>query len=110
MPDSRGKLIQSEKIAIREWLAKYSPPGGMLCQVCKNDSWGLAQELINLPVLIPGVPVPFSYPTYPQIMIICDKCGHSVFFNAVVAGLVPSDKITAADVKPSDGEEVVLDG
>lgn len=57
------------------------------CPICGSDDWGIGDHLVEMRPLSPDGPV------YPQFFVYCKKCAYTIFFNAVIAGLV--------DVKPS---------
>lgn len=58
------------------------------CPICGSDDWGIGDHLVEMRSLSPDGPV------YPQFFVYCKKCAYTIFFNAVIAGLV--------DVKPSN--------
>jgi predicted nucleic-acid-binding Zn-ribbon protein len=52
------------------------------CPICGSDNWGIGDEIIEVRSSSPESPI------YPQFFVYCQKCGHTIFFNAVIAGLV----------------------
>jgi predicted nucleic-acid-binding Zn-ribbon protein len=51
------------------------------CPVCGNDNWVIGDQIVEMRSSS-GTAV------YPQFFVLCLKCAHTVFFNAVVAGLI----------------------
>lgn len=61
-----------------KWLKK-----DRACEVCKNTHWQLAEDLIMpLPFIGGGLTVGGN--SYPSVLLICNNCGNSKFFNAVI--------------------------
>ena len=99
MPDSEGKLTPEDKEKVRQWLAntgKAFPP----CPFCSNTNWGVADHLVAPITLGKELAMQLGGGrAYPQVMLISSGCGHTVYFNAVMIGLVPSVKSAEAEKK-----------
>jgi len=54
------------------------------CPICGSDDWGIGDQIVEISPFMPGAPV------YPQFFVYCQKCAYTIFFNAVIAGLVPT--------------------
>jgi predicted nucleic-acid-binding Zn-ribbon protein len=52
------------------------------CPICGSDNWGIGDQIVEMRPSSPGSPV------YPQFFVYCRKCSYTIFFNAVVAGLI----------------------
>jgi predicted nucleic-acid-binding Zn-ribbon protein len=52
------------------------------CPICGSDNWGIGPQIVEVRGLNPDSPV------YPKFFVFCQKCGYTIFFNAVIAGLV----------------------
>ena len=86
MPDPEGKLTDEDKDKIKKWFAdKWKEP--VICPVCRGDAWIIADHVVTTvragekATFVGGI-------TYPQVMVICNKCGLTLFFNAVMMGVV----------------------
>lgn len=96
MPDVNGVLTQEERAKVDIWFKKNwaTPPK---CPMCNSRYFILADHVVMPTVYsqtsafyIPdSVPIPSSISStnYPQIMLMCDKCGFILHFNAVKVGL-----------------------
>jgi predicted nucleic-acid-binding Zn-ribbon protein len=74
---------------IIEWInSKWQ--GEKTCPICKNNKWNISETLVEVrefhggSIVIGGVSQ-----VIPLIPITCVVCGYTIFFNAVLAGLVP---------------------
>ena len=102
MPDKDLKLTQEEKKEIAGWISKRAPD--LKCSVCGQKHFVLADHVIA-GFIHSGGGLALGGATYPQVMVICTNCGHTIQFNAVVIGaLKPS---TAEDSKEEAKESVV---
>ena len=84
------KINDSQKEILQRKLATLWPLPRR-CSICKNDDWLISDtiyEVREFQVLS------FSQPasTIPFVTVLCAKCGHQIFFNAIQIGLVESDK------------------
>jgi hypothetical protein len=87
MPDEQGKLNQSETEKIRQWF-KGHWTRDYHCPVCWTNEW-LTAEHIVAPVAYSQGGMMIGGSVYPQIMVICKGCGHTLYFNAVMMGILP---------------------
>jgi hypothetical protein len=55
------------------------------CQLCKETAWETA-ELVDLPASADAGQEAGSL--YPVLMFICGNCGHTIFVNALRAGIL----------------------
>lgn len=84
MPDERGRLNKSELEKAKEWLdGKWESIHG--CSVCGSDSWQIIDYLVT-PVSFPNILR--AGELFPQVMVICTYCGYTIYFNAIVMGIV----------------------
>jgi len=94
MPDINGVLTQEERAKIDTWFKKNwaTPPK---CPMCDSHYFILADHVImptvysQMTAVYVGefIPSQISSMNYPQIMLMCDKCGFVLHFNAVKVGL-----------------------
>lgn len=77
----RSKFDTEKAIA---WFDKHWKPIRN-CTVCLNNSWVVSDELMEMRPFNGGTLVTGG-PIYPFIVVTCGTCGHTLFFNAVLAG------------------------
>ena len=80
-PKKEFFTAEKRKQAI-DWIDKNNP----VCEVCGKDKWTLVPDLIS-PALFEGGMV-IGGMTYPQVMIVCNTCGNTKYFNAIVIGVL----------------------
>jgi predicted nucleic-acid-binding Zn-ribbon protein len=77
----------SEKLIA--WLNKKWQ-GNKNCPICSQNNWAVGSVLelreFNDGNLVVGGPIT------PVIPIICNNCGHTLMFNAIVSGIIESLK------------------
>jgi hypothetical protein len=56
------------------------------CPVCRQNDWGILEQLVQVPV---GARVPIAPQEYPGVLVVCRTCGHTLLFSAVRMGVVP---------------------
>jgi hypothetical protein len=89
MPDEKGKLTDEELTKIRTWLTSFGLPVPT-CPFCGSNVWSIGPYLVQPLTLGAGNALQLGgYIGYPQIALVSAKCGHTLFINAVVAGLLP---------------------
>lgn len=84
--EPQGRAPQDK---VEAWLrprAKDWPP---ICSVCGLQTWNVLPDIIYAPIW--SLPPNYSQApyTYPAVVLSCGYCGHMLFFNAVLMGLVP---------------------
>ena len=79
----RSKLDTEKAIASldKHW------KGDRNCPVCQKNSWVVGDELVEMRPFHGGALVTGGH-LYPLFAVTCDVCGHTLLFNAIVAGLV----------------------
>jgi len=98
MPDKEGRITEEERSKALAWLNEKAGIG--VCSMCGTKNWILADTMPNPPTYtsagtrIGGI-------TVPMVGIFCAKCGHLVFFSAIVMGLIPAEQ-TLKEQKPSE--------
>lgn len=64
------------------WI-KYKMPDGLTCESCGSKSWTTETHgLVNVPA-----PNQLCGVSYPCVLTICDNCGNTKLFNAVMMGV-----------------------
>lgn len=89
MPDNTGKLSAEEKALISNWLLEKWGPN-RVCPMCGKFNWSIGDHIVQ-PITLDGNRglMLGAGVGYPQIMLISNDCGYTVFINAVMIGLVP---------------------
>lgn len=63
------------------------------CPVCSQSTWGVAPTFAHIPLTQVGKGLVGTYQpvqTFPCVVVTCRTCGNTLFFNAIVMGLLPS--------------------
>ena len=85
---------QSEAIAARKkdiiaWLNKHWH-GSKTCPICQSNQWGPSGTLVELRPYSGGA-LTLGGPIFAVVPITCTVCGHTLLFNAKVAGLAEEE-------------------
>lgn len=84
MPDINGVLTQEERTKIDAWYqANWIHRN---CPVCGNRQFNLADHVVMPMIYSPYVSI--NGTQYPQIMTICQRCGLTLYFNAITVGVI----------------------
>ena len=86
MPDDAGKLTAEEKQLVIDWFGKNACPD-LKCSVCGERDWFIGDHLVQPVTVGDQMNLVLGGVGYPQVMLISQKCGHTLFFNAVMIGL-----------------------
>jgi hypothetical protein len=97
--DDPGRI---DREAAAAWL-KARWRGDPECPVCRGNNWAIGERAVEVveqpawelvePKRWPGVPAGLRQRTalpqrrYPLLVLTCSGCGHTLFFNTVLAGL-----------------------
>lgn len=88
MPGPDGKLTPEEKTKAVVWFGQRHK---LHCQVCGNNNWVVGDHLVQPITLGPNMNLMLGgIVGYPQVMRVCTICGHTMFFNAVIMGILPA--------------------
>ena len=68
------------------WLNEHWK-GDMVCPICGNSSWSGHEEAMEVRSFNRGR-LGGPGPVIPLLVITCSTCGNTLFFNAILAGLV----------------------
>ena len=79
----REKLDRGKALA---WLNEQWK-GNKLCPICSENSWSISEDLVEVRPYKGGALV-VGGSLFPFLVVTCRNCGHTLFFNAVIAGLV----------------------
>src|SRR5579863_1200345 len=85
MPDSNGVLSPEDNAKIQRWWSgHWNAP--VVCPVCKTTEWTQAPHVVNIQRHAVDANVTNTV-SYPHIVVTCQNCAHSMFFNAVQIGV-----------------------
>lgn len=76
---------ENQKKALK-WLKEKWPEESQICPVCAEKKFSLPKHVVMFKTF------PISLKVYPNFLILCQNCGHTYFFNAVIAEIVEKDK------------------
>lgn len=94
MPDQTGKLSKSEKNKALAWLNERTE-AAPTCWVCNTQNWTLADHVVSPPMFGKGLIL--GGVAYPHILLVCRQCAHTVFFNAMVMGVIDKEEEKKAE-------------
>jgi hypothetical protein len=101
MPDKDGKLTLDEKnLVVQKLLATWTAQN---CPICGSPNWTVADHLVQPFTLGPNAGPMLGGVGYPQVMLISVGCGHTLFFNAVMMGILPAARTEGTPVNPQPG-------
>ena len=85
-----GGEVRIDQEKALEWLnSRWGGPKH--CPVCKANEWGFGERIIAaLPYIHGGVSL--GGHTHPLVVLNCNNCGHTLFFNAITMGLFPTSE------------------
>lgn len=93
-------LTKKEREKVVIWISeRKKAEHEIICSICKNEHWSVAEHLVVPLTVAQGLIQIGKGPTYPMAMITCNKCGHTLFLNAVKVGLLPKKEETQKDPK-----------
>lgn len=74
------KNLDQQKVA--DWVNEHWKDE-KTCTICKGTDWTIGPDIVFVksPTL----------ESYPLVLLVCNQCGHTIFFNALIMGLVESD-------------------
>lgn len=85
----QSKLTPEQKDLVVKWLNEKSAFKTPECPFCRSNKWGVADHLVAAPTMSPSAGLLLGGRMYPHVMVVSEPCGHTVFFNAIVIGLLP---------------------
>ncbi len=89
MPDAQGKLSSEDKEKIQKWL-KEKWKASNLCPISQDNKW-IINDYVTTPMNFGGGGMIVGGQVTPQIMMICASCGYTLYFNAMVMGILKPD-------------------
>jgi hypothetical protein len=87
MPNEKLFLTEDEKALFRKWLdSNWADP--QICPFCHNNSWAMGQQLVAPVTIGPNMSTTLGGPVVPLVFLLCQVCAYTMFFNAVMVGVV----------------------
>ena len=83
---TKKKVIKFDFSRAVEWLDKHWG-ADWHCPICGNSDWMGEEQVMELRPFNEGR-LGGPGPVIPLFVIICSTCGNTLFFNAILAGLV----------------------
>ena len=82
--------MEYDKKKVWEWITSYwKPPRS--CEVCGSDQWLLLDNVWELRRFEGGGLSVGGAPLLPVVALMCNVCGHTLFFNAIAVRAVSKD-------------------
>ncbi len=89
MPDENWRLTEKEKEDIVAWVKEKWK--NFACPYSGDTSWNIGEILVQT-TQFTGGSLRIGGPIFPMFILTCDGCGHTVFVNAIQAGILPKPK------------------
>lgn len=84
-----AKLTDEQSSRALAWLNEKWPPMRRGCPVCGAANWNIQSSLMELREFEGGnLVIGGGSAIYPLLGVMCTNCGHMIFINAVVAGIL----------------------
>ena len=96
MTEDAGKLSDDQLKQVGTWLKSHEMPPPP-CPICGKTDWIIAPHFVQPLTLGPNNTIQLGGLGYPHLMVMSRKCGYTMFFNAVVVGLLPAATSETAD-------------
>lgn len=81
------QLSQAQEKKLRQFIKKnLTPP--MACPVCHNANWSFSDKIFECREFAEGKLQLGSGSIAPFVLMRCEHCGYTLFFNAISIGLV----------------------
>lgn len=90
MASDKGELTKEQKQQFLDWLKKRWT-GDANCFVCRKSQWVTGDHFITPTAQTPGGGLVLGGISYPQVFVNCGNCGHTIYFNAMLIGLISQD-------------------
>lgn len=98
MADDKTILTPQQMEIGKKWINDHKVDA-IVCPICKTSNWNMADRLVRMGLWGPD---PYSITAaYPQIYLICQKCGNGLFIHASPTGILNPESDTTAQGKES---------
>lgn len=95
-------LSEAEQVRVQEWLEKRA--GRFPCFCGGTSGWQLLPRVTIAPIWNPHTGRINYMDGYPAVALMCNSCGHLVYFSARRMGLGP-DSAVAGAARPEEPVE-----
>ena len=107
MPDKDAKLTEEEKKDAIDWIEHRAP--NLTCTVCGQKHFTIGEHAVST-LIHGGKGFILGGSAYPQIMVICTNCGHTIHFNAVLMGIFKREETKGEEPPASSDDREKADG
>ena len=100
MPDPQGQLSPAEILHVQNWLRGFGNGNVPFCLICRSQLWSVANyvaQSMSYPASYAQIVSPI---VYPYVIVICGRCGYTMFLNAMIMGLYPPPQQGTGNVRP----------
>ncbi len=87
---NEADLTQEQFEKFVHWL-EQKVPHGLMCSVCGQNNWEASPRL-STTMNLSGSAIAIGGPIQPLISLTCKNCAHTVFFNALISGVMDVEK------------------
>lgn len=92
MADDPKALTNEQKELVRVWVEKHWTQSRN-CPICGSLHWLGPQYVVQPLTHVPMGQIQFGGgPGYPLVLVICQTCGYTMAFNAIMVGLFPKQQ------------------
>jgi hypothetical protein len=92
-------MTEFNKEKAQEWISKYwTRPKE--CTVCGSDQWLLLDNVWELRKFERGTLVIGGSPILPVVALMCNVCGHLIFFNAIAVRAIAREELKEDSGEP----------
>ena len=81
-----------------EWLEKHWK-GTKACPICASNTWAIGEKPVEVRDFRGGG-LFVGGPVYPLLIVTCQTCGNTLFFNALVARLLKTAEASTDTASP----------
>ena len=91
MPSDSGQITSDDKRRVEDWLKDNWIVATKACPISGHNDWIIGDHIVQ-PNTYAGGGLSVGGTGYPMVMLICNGCGYTMYFNAVKLGLVAGNK------------------
>lgn len=92
------ELSKAQEKKLREFIDKNLAPA-TACPICDKEDWTIPPRLYECREFLGGSINIGGGSIVPLVLMRCDHCGHTLFFNAISAGIIEPQKGRKRDQK-----------
>jgi predicted nucleic-acid-binding Zn-ribbon protein len=91
------RLTEEQRENVSKRITSYWGDQLFDCPVCRNKHWKINDTIFEMREFSEGK-LDIAGKVFPVIIIICDRCGYTITFNAIMLGVVKAES-PAEEVK-----------